>query len=828
MIGFASRLIPYFVISRQRGIFPGDFGAGGQRLVLVRASFSAGQGRSPFPMATLTQSGILRRRICLRGIVQGVGFRPFVYNLAKNIGIRGFILNSSSGVTIEAEGAEAALDEFIRSLGHPPPLAKIEEVTTTDLDPLGDEIFEIKQSLAIAGEFALVSPDVATCDDCLRDIDDPENRRFGYPFTNCTNCGPRYTIIQDIPYDRPTTTMAGFRMCEDCETEYHDPSNRRFHAQPNACPACGPGVELAKSGTSFPGPKAYAESSSKIFQEARRLLRQGLIIAVKGLGGFQFACDAANESAVRELRRRKKRSDKPFALMARDISDVEKLCIVSDEDRELLLSPQRPIVILNRRPDAKIAPDLAPGNNTVGVMLAYTPLHFLLFADRAGEPSQFAALVMTSGNISDEPIVTSNEEAWERLGKVADWFLFHNRYIYMRVDDAVARTFESRPRVLRRSRGYAPQAIDLGSECTELLACGAELKNTFCLTKGHYAILSQHIGDLENYETLEFFKETLANLKKLFRVEPTAVAHDLHPLYMSSRFAAELSLPKIGVQHHHAHVASCMVEHRIGGKVIGIAFDGTGYGADSQIWGGEVLVADFRNFERRAHFLYVPLPGGDAAVRQTWRPALSWLRESFGTQLPTDIPLFQKIRAREIDLVSRMMERGINTVLTSSCGRLFDAVASIIGIRDEVTFEGQAAIELEMAAQAGIQGGYSFDIDSSEPAQIDMRPTIREIVHDVESGEQIGVIAARFHNTIAAVIAEMCRRIRASEKLNRVCLTGGTFQNMYLLKHTVTLLRKLGFEVFSHSAVPPNDGGIALGQAVISNEILKSGAYSCA
>jgi hydrogenase maturation protein HypF len=781
-------------------------------------------------MATLIQSGILRRRICLRGIVQGVGFRPFVYNLAKNIGIRGFILNSSSGVTIEAEGPEAALEEFIRSLDHPPPLARVEEVTTADLDPLGDEIFEIKHSLAIAGEFVLVSPDVATCDDCLRDIDDPVNRRFGYPFTNCTNCGPRYTIIQDIPYDRPTTTMASFRMCEDCEGEYHDPVNRRFHAQPNACPVCGPSVVLAKSGTTFPTEDAYAsgQNASEVFREVRRLLRDGEIVAVKGLGGFQLACDAANETAVRELRRRKKRSDKPFALMARNISDVEKLCLVSDAERELLLSSERPIVILNRRPDTKIAPDLAPGNKTLGVMMAYTPLHFLLFADRPSEKSQFTALVMTSGNISDEPIVTSNEEGWERLGKVADWFLFHNRDIYMRVDDAVARTFEGRPRVLRRSRGYAPQAIDLGSECTELLACGAELKNTFCLTKGRYAILSQHIGDLENYETLEFFKETLANLKKLFRVEPKAVAHDLHPLYMSSRFAADLSLPKIGVQHHHAHVASCMAEHRIRGTVIGIAFDGTGYGTDGQIWGGEVLVADFRNFERRAHFRYIPLPGGDAAVRQTWRPALSWLRESFGAQLPTKLLLFQKISPREIDLVSRMITRGINTVLTSSCGRLFDAVASIVGLRHEVTFEGQAAIELEMAAQAGIEGAYSFDIDSSEPAQIDMRPTIREIVRDVGSTEPVGVIAARFHNTIAAVIAEMCQRIRASEKLNRVCLSGGTFQNMYLLERTLALLRKLEFEVFTHSAVPPNDAGIALGQAVIANEILKSGACSCA
>ena len=778
-------------------------------------------------MATVSQPAILRRRIGLRGIVQGVGFRPFVYNLAKDIGIRGFILNSSSGVTIEAEGPDAALDEFMDTLcSHPPPLARIEEITTAELEPLGDAAFEIKESLAVEGEFVLVSPDVVTCSDCLQDVGDPENRRFGYPFTNCTNCGPRYTIIRDVPYDRPTTTMAPFRMCADCEAEYHDPTNRRFHAQPNACPACGPTVSLARSGSFLPPDFAFGfgDLSLSVMSEVRQLLHEGAIVGIKGLGGFQLACDAENDNAVRQVRRRKKRSDKPFALMARDVTAVEKICIVSNADRELLLSPQRPIVILRRRDGLKISTDVAPGNDTIGVMLAYTPLHFLLFGDRPDDPPQFRALVMTSGNISDEPIVTANEEAWRRLGPVADWFLFHNRGIYMRVDDSVARTFDGHPRVLRRSRGYAPQPIDLGSSVSEVLACGAELKNTFCLTKGRYAILSQHIGDVENYETLEFFNETLANLKKLFRVEPQAVAHDLHPLYLTSRLAAEWPLPKIGVQHHHAHIASCMAENHLRGRVIGAAFDGTGYGTDSRIWGGEFLTADFGSFERRAHFRYVPLPGGDAAVRQTWRPALSWLKETFGSELPGDLLLFQQVAERDIALVSRMLERGVNSVLTSSCGRLFDAVASLIGIRQQVTFEGQAAIELEMATQAGIEDGYSFEIDSNEPAQIDMRPVIREIVCDVRNGQAKSVIAIRFHNTIAAVIAEVCRRIRESEHLNRVCLSGGTFQNIYLLERAVALLRELGFEVFLHSAVPPNDGGISLGQAVIANEILNSGA----
>jgi hydrogenase maturation protein HypF len=778
-------------------------------------------------MPSLSQPVVVRRRICVRGIVQGVGFRPSVYNLAQSMGIRGFILNSSSGVTIEAEGAEAALQEFLNALrSHPPPLARIDQITESELEPRGDAAFEIRESLRQSGEFALVSADVAICSECLRDINDPQNRRFGYPFTNCTNCGPRYTIIRDIPYDRPATTMATFRMCADCEAEYHDPRNRRFHAQPNACPSCGPTLVLARSGSFLPEHSAYAlgNLSLSVMTDLRRLLHEGAIVAVKGLGGFQLACNAENDDAVRRLRARKKRSDKPFALMARDLAAVEKICVVSDADRELLLSPEHPIVILGRRPETKLSQDIAPGNKTLGVMLAYTPLHYLLFGESLEVEPEFTVLVMTSGNISDEPIVTSNEEAWDRLGRVADWFLLHNRDIYMRVDDSVARTFESRPRVLRRSRGYVPQTIDLGSPVRELLACGAELKNSLCLTKDHYAIMSQHIGDLENYETLLFFRETLDNLKKLFRVEPEAVAYDLHPLYLSSRFARELPLPKVGIQHHHAHIASCMAENHLEGKVIGVAFDGTGYGTDGRIWGGEFLVTDFAGFERRAHLGYVPLPGGDTAVRHPWRSALSWLREAFGNHVPDDLPLFQQVPEREMALVRQMLVRGVNTVLTSSCGRLFDAVASLLGLRQEVTFEGQAAIELEMAIQPGINDIYTFEIDSDEPAQIDTRPTIREIVRDVQNHEATGVVASRFHNTIAAVIAEVCRRVRMREHLSRVCLSGGTFQNMYLLEKTVAELRRSGFEVFLHSRVPPNDGGIALGQAVIANCSLQSGA----
>lgn len=750
-----------------------------------------------------------------------------MYGQAKRLGLTGFVLNSSSGVTIEVEGPQTALNEFLDRLQRePPPLATIEQISTAELEiPGGEQAFEIRESLAIEGEFALVSPDVGTCNDCWTDVTDPDNRRFAYPFTNCTNCGPRYTIIRDIPYDRPFTTMAGFRMCRECEREYHDPTNRRFHAQPNACPACGPTLALSKIGSFLPGESSYGYGnlSLPILRDVRQLLRNGQIVAIKGMGGFHLACDAENSAAVERLRARKKRSDKPFALMARDLEAVEQFAEITAADRELLCSARRPIVILKRRPGTRIAASATPGNDTVGVMLPYTPLHLFLFGEDPSQPPEFTTLVMTSGNISDEPIITRNEEAWTNLAPVADWSLTHNRHIYMRVDDSVARNFAGKARVLRRSRGYAPQAIDLGRPVCELLACGAELKNTLCLTKDRYAVLSQHIGDVENFETLQFYEETLNQLKKLFRIEPQAVAHDMHPLYLTSRFARELGLPTLPVQHHHGHIASCMAENRLSGKVIGVAFDGTGYGTDGQIWGGEFLVADYAGFERTAHFRYVPLPGGDVAVRQAWRPAVSWLRDSFGRELP-EIPLFERIPEKQLRIVKQMLECGVNTVQTSSCGRLFDAVSAMLGIRTEATFEGQAAIELEVAAAPGIEDGYPFEVSNSEPAEIDMRPAIRAIVRDLLASVSIGLIASRFHNTIAAVTADVCRRVSRSTGLRKVCLSGGTFQNWYLLDRTVRLLRDTGLETFVHSEVPPNDGGIALGQAVVAAAILQRGA----
>jgi hydrogenase maturation protein HypF len=563
-------------------------------------------------------------------------------------------------------------------------------------------------------------------------------------------------------------------------------------------------------------------ASLAVIAEVRRLLREGRIVAIKGLGGFHLACDPVNAAAVKLLRERKKRSDKPFALMVPDITSVERFCVVDDAARRSLQSPRRPIVILPRRPDCGLTADLAPGNNTLGVMLPYTPLHYLLFGDSLDAPPEFSALVMTSGNLSEEPIVTGNREAAMRLGKVADAFLFHNRDIHTRVDDSVVRIFEGRERVLRRSRGYAPYPVSLSFPVSEILACGAELKNTFCLTKEHHAFLSQHIGDLENYETLVFFQETLERMKELFRIAPRAVAYDLHPMYLSTKLALDMTgVDKIGVQHHHAHIASCMAENGITGKVIGVAFDGTGFGTDGKIWGGEFLLADFAGFERRAHFRYIPLAGGDTAVREPWRLALSYLLDTFGAGLDLlDLQLLERIPEKKRNAVRAMIEKRINTVDTSACGRLFDAVSAIAGLRDEVNFEAQAAIELEMSALAGVDATYPFEISGAEPWQIDMRPAIEAIVRDVQAQRPIGWIAAAFHNTVAAVVIEVCRRLRDAERLSRVCLSGGTFQNVYLLERAVSGLRANGFDVFLHAKVPPNDGGISLGQAVIANRAL--------
>ncbi len=772
--------------------------------------------------SAMSIASIARKHILVRGIVQGVGFRPFVFRLAESLSLTGHVFNSSAGVTIEVEGQPSALDDFVEELrAKPPALAEVTSVMVEAIDPRGDLSFSILDSHQQPGSFALVAPDTGTCDACWHDIGDPLNRRFGYPFTNCTHCGPRYTIIRDIPYDRALTTMAEFPMCPACAAEYGDPNDRRFHAQPNACPVCGPSLALLARGERISANTFCHGNSLEILRQVRVLLSQGRIVAIKGLGGFLLACDAANQGAVAELRRRKHRPAKPFAVMARDLPAARSLCEVSADDEAALTHVRRPIVVMPRLVTAPLAAGVAPGNDSVGVMLPYTPLHYLLFSDSPSDPPEFPALVMTSGNLSEEPIITSNDEAMGRLNDVADYFLLHNRDIHTRVDDSVVRTFEGRERVIRRARGYAPLTIDLGSEMAEVLGFGAELKNTFCLTKGRFAILSQHIGDLENFETEQFFAETLARMQQLFKVEPRAVAHDLHPGYRSTRLALASCIErKFAVQHHHAHIASCMAENRLRGDVIGVAFDGTGYGTDGRIWGGEFLVANLAGFTRRAHLRYIPLPGGDAAVRQPWRMALSYLRDVFGAHIPAHLRFMESIPAVQLNLVDTMLSRRLQTVDTSSAGRLFDAVAVLLGLPSEVTFEGQAAIALEAAATPEVTASYPFQLTQYDPIHVDLRPAIAAIVDDLGAARSIHDIAARFHNTLCAAIAEVCSRIEASEGLNRVCLSGGTFQNLYLLRRTVVELRRRGFEVFLHATVPANDGGISLGQAVIANELL--------
>lgn len=771
------------------------------------------------------------RHIHITGVVQGVGFRPFVYNLATGLGVSGWVLNSSSGVEIEAIAPASVLDEFIERLrADAPPLARIEAITITDSAPATcapatlRPVFTIRHSEAREGEFQPISPDVAICDDCLRELFDPKDRRYRYPFINCTNCGPRFTIIRDIPYDRPNTTMAPFRMCPECQAEYDNPTDRRFHAQPNACPVCGPRVWLQVPGISPDAP----------IQAARQLLRAGAIVAVKGLGGFHLACDASNDEAVARLRERKGRVDKPFAIMSFDLETVRQYCEVSEAEAELLTSRQRPIVLLRKRADCPISPLVAPGNRYLGVMLPYTPLHYLLLepADHQQPATRPwpVALVMTSGNYSEEPIATDNDEALERLAGLADAFLLHDRDIHARCDDSVTRIFAGVELPIRRSRGYAPYPIHLPFPVPQVLAVGAELKNTFCLTREGYAFLSQHIGDMENYDTLRFFEQMVEQLARTFRVQPQVIAHDMHPGYLTTRYALGFqvsnrkpeTLNLIQVQHHHAHIAACMAENGLTGKrpVIGVAFDGTGYGTDRAIWGGEFLIADYRTFWRAAHLSYIPLPGGDAAIRRPYRTALAHLWAA-GVAWEEGLPPVAAAAPSERAVLARQLERGLNIVPTSSVGRLFDAVAALAGVRQEINYEAQAAIELEMLVEEGETHAYSFNLESAisnleSALLIAPTPVIRAVVADVRAGVPAGVIAARFHNGLAQMVRDVCLRLKQETGLETVALSGGVFQNVALLGRVTSLLTASGFTVCTHRLVPPNDAGISLGQAVIA------------
>ena len=758
----------------------------------------------------------IRAQVVVRGIVQGVGFRPFVYRLAQEHQLSGWVLNSTQGVVIEVEGPRQRIDGFITGLkASPPPQAVIERVETNLLPPVGYSSFIVEASRE-GDEFVLISPDICICADCLNELQNSQDRRWAYPFINCTNCGPRFTIISDIPYDRPKTTMSAFTMCPRCDEEYHNPADRRFHAQPNACPLCGPRLELAMNGAR----PAEAPLRREPIEGVRRLLAEGAIVAVKGLGGFHLACDATNAGAVATLRERKQRVDKPFAVMSLDVDTVRRYCQVSEGEAQLLESPARPIVLLRRKPGSPIAAQVAPANNNLGVMLPYTPLHYLMLGDGA-TPAPLA-LVMTSGNMSEEPIAIGNQEALERLSPLADYFLLHDRDIYVRCDDSVTRLFRGREAMLRRSRGYAPFPIRLNLELKEILACGAELKNTFCLTKGTYAFLSQHIGDMENYETFASYQASVEHFQRLFRVNPQAVAYDLHPDYLATRYALELAeaqgLRRVPVQHHHAHVVSCMAENGVDAEVIGVALDGTGYGTDGHIWGGEFLLADCRRFRRLGHLKYVPLPGGDVATKRPYRMAVSHLLSALGEEaLDLPLELWAQIGEAELALVRRMMAAKVNCPLTSSCGRLFDAVSALLGVRGVVNYEGQAAIELEMLAAEGVDEAYDWSRPSSYPIIIDPAPVLRGVVSDLRRGVDRAVISAKFHNTIADIIVGVSRAARERTGINRVALSGGVFQNMYLLGRTLDGLERQGFEALIHHQVPANDGGIALGQAVIAN-----------
>ena len=747
--------------------------------------------------------------IKVSGIVQGVGFRPFIFNLAERHQLTGWVRNTSSGVEIEIAGSKQEVEAFTHAIrAELPPLARIDHFEAQTCPPGDYTSFTIHSSQPEPGQFIPVSPDMSICPDCTRELFDPGNRRYRYPFINCTNCGPRFTIIKDIPYDRPQTTMAGFPMCPDCLKEYENPRDRRFHAQPIACPQCGPQIWFEAKGS-------ILAQRDAAMQLARQWLANGKILAIKGLGGFHLACDATNPAAITELRRRKKRSDKAFALMAFNLEIVSRHCIISAQEREVLLSRQRPVVLLNRLSSSTINPQTAPGQNTVGIMLAYTPLHLLLLEPAPDFPE---LLVMTSGNLNEEPIAYTDVDARERLAGLADGFLFHDRPIHMRVDDSVLHVDAEKTIFIRRARGYAPDPLSLPFKMPPILAAGAELKNTFCLTRERYAFLSHHIGDLENLETLRSFEEGIAHLERLFRISPQVLACDLHPDYLASRYARQRAeqegLPLVEVQHHHAHLAACLADNGWNSPepVIGLTFDGTGYGTDGAIWGGEVLYGGYTGFQRLFHLAYVPQPGGDLAVHRPSRMALAHLWQA-GLDWEEILPPQQNLCYEERLALTTQLEHHLNAPLTSSMGRLFDAVSALLGIRQTATYEGQAAIEMEALADPSEQGMYSFEITGDV---FDPTPVWIELLKDWHAGVSIPVLAGRFHNSVANLCTEVCQQIKQTTGCKTVALSGGVWQNRLLLRKTMSLLQRSDFMVLTHQQVPANDGCIALGQALVA------------
>ena len=756
-----------------------------------------------------------RLKATVRGAVQGVGFRPFVYRLATELKLTGWVLNSAQGVFLEVEGPGAHLRQFLLRLeSDKPPRAIIQSLESSFLDATGYNTFEIRYSDDAGAKTVLILPDIAPCADCFREMTDPADRRHRYPFINCTNCGPRFSIIESLPYDRAHTSMRAFTLCPACNREYHDPLDRRFHAQPNACPTCGPQLEL------WDEKGNVLTARDDALRLAAEKIRAGQIIALKGVGGFQLLADARSEAAVRRLRERKHREEKPFAVMHPTAELAAQDCELSDLERRLLTSAEAPIVLLRRHASSALALNLAPGNPNLGVMLPSSPLHHLLLAG-LGFP-----VVATSGNRSDEPICIDERDALNRLNNLADFFLVHNRPIVRHVDDSIVRVVRDREMVLRRARGYAPLPLHRARPMPRVLAVGAHLKNSIALSVEHEIFLSQHIGDLETSEAHAAFSRVIADFKRLYDVTPDFVACDLHPDYLSTRHAAQLGAPLFPVQHHWAHVLSCLAENEIDGPALGVSWDGTGYGLDGTIWGGEFLRAnEDGSFTRVAHLRTFRLPGGEAAVREPCRTALGllfacdesavcpspeggWLPEMpEGTR---NLAPFREFSAAELSLLRRMVDKGVQAPLTSSAGRLFDAVAALLGLRQRVHFEGQAAMEIEFAVQPGIETHYPFELRLGEPTIIDWQPMIAQITEEISRREEVGIMAAKFHNTLAEMILAIARQVGE----NKVALTGGCFQNRYMLERTIQRLTETGFRPYWHQRVPTNDGGIALGQVM--------------
>jgi hydrogenase maturation protein HypF len=750
----------------------------------------------------------------IEGIVQGVGFRPFVYKEAVALNIKGWINNNSEGVYIDAEGQEENLGRFIYNIENKKPsLAKIENMIIQEKENLNYKNFQIRESEKKDNKITLISPDIAICEECIEDVTNKTNRRYKYPFTNCTNCGPRFSIIKSIPYDRDKTTMKDFSMCKNCKDEYNDLFSRRFHAQPTSCEDCGPHLWLEDS-------KGIKVEVNDILQFARQKLKAGKIFAIKGLGGFHLVCDAKNEEAVKLLRRRKNRPDKSFAVMMKDIEVVKRYCYVNMEEEKVLTGRRKPIVILNQVDNYDLSQHIAPNQKTLGVMLPYTPLHYLLFEDNV------EVLIMTSANINGLPLEYKNDSATKNLRDIPDYFLLHNRDIYIPIDDSVVRVINDEVRIIRRARGYVPEPIKMDNT-KEILACGSNMKNTFCVGKDNFLFLSQHNGNLENLETIEHYKNNIEHFKKIFNFIPKYIACDMHPNYISTQYAYNSSLPKIEVQHHHAHIASCLAENNVNNKVIGIAFDGTGYGDDQKIWGGEFFRCDKKEFARLGYLDYVKMPGSEKAVKEPWRMAVAYIYRLYKAKIyeecSTDLQLKDiliKLYGNKALNILAMIDADINCPETSSMGRFFDAVASLIGIRDYINYEGQAAIEFEAITSNKNLSIYDYDIIKEKLYIIKTEKIIEGILKDRLSGEDASVIAEKFHKTIVKLSIEMCKLIRRDTGINEVALSGGVFQNVILLKGLINELKNQDFIVYINKLIPVNDGGIALGQIVVANEIL--------